>query len=154
MANTQAVCNSFRTELLTGQHNFGVGFVRAATTQDVFKGALYFASATINASTAVYTSTGEVGTSGSYTTAVGGLTFGAFNAPAATGAQAYTTPTASWTTGAGFSAAAFDTILLHNSSNSNKAVAVYTFGSQTIVAGTFTLTMPANGAGTGLVQVN
>lgn len=152
MANTQAICNSFRTELLTGQHNFGVGFIRAATTQDVFKGALYLATATINASTTAYTATGEVANSGSYV--AGGLTFGAFNAPANTGAQAYTTPTASWSTGAGFSATAFDTILLHNSSNSNKACAVYTFGSQTIVAGTFTLTMPANGAGTGLLQVN
>lgn len=152
MANTQAVANSFRVDLLTGQHNFGVGFIRAATTQDVFKGALYFASATINASTAVYTATGEVGASGSYV--AGGLTFGAFNAPAATGAQAYTTPTASWSTGASFSATAFDCILLYNSSNGNKAVAAYTFGSQTIVSGTFTLTMPVNGAGTGLVQVN
>lgn len=152
MANTQAVCNSFRTELLTGQHNFGVGFIRAATTQDVFKGALYLATATVNASTTAYSATGEVANSGSYV--AGGLTFGAFNAPAATGAQAYTTPTASWTTGASFSATAFDTILLYNSSNSNKACSVYTFGSQTIVAGTFTLTMPANGAGTGLLQVN
>ena len=99
MANTQAICNSFRTELLTGQHNFGVGFIRAATTQDVFKGALYLATATINASTTAYTATGEVANSGSYV--AGGLTFGAFNAPANTGAQAYTTPTASWSTGAG-----------------------------------------------------
>jgi hypothetical protein len=152
MANTQAFCNSARVDLLTGQHNFGVGFVRAATTQDVFKGALYFATATINASTATYTATGEVGASGSYV--AGGLTFGAFNAPAATGAQAYTTPTASWTTGPSFSATAFDCILMYNSSNGNKSVAAYTFGSQTVVSGTFTLTMPANGAGTGLVQVN
>lgn len=152
MANTQAFCNSARVDLLTGQHNFGVGFIRAATTQDVFKGALYFASATINASTAAYTATGEVGASGSYV--AGGLTFGSFTAPTNTGAQAYTTPTASWTTGAGFSAAAFDCILMYNSSNGNKSVAAYTFGSQTVVSGTFTLTMPANGAGTGLVQVN
>jgi hypothetical protein len=152
MSNTQAFANSARVDLLTGQHNFGVGFVRAATTQDVFKGALYFATATINASTTAYSATGEVGNSGSYV--AGGLTFGAFNAPANTGAQAYTTPTASWSTGAGFSATAFDCILMYNSSNSNKAVAAFTFGSQTIVAGTFTLTMPTNGAGTGLVQVN
>lgn len=152
MANTQAFCNSARPELLTGQHNFGVGFIRAATTQDVFKGALYFATATINASTTVYTSTGEIGASGSY--AAGGISFGAFTAPTNTLAQAYTTPTASWTTGSGFSATAFDCILMYNSSNGNKAIAAYTFGSQTVVSGTFTLTMPANGAGTGLVQLN
>lgn len=152
MANTQAFANSARVDMLNGIHAFGTTVVRAATTADVFKGALYFASATINASTTAYTATGEVGNSGSY--AAGGISFGAFTAPANTGAQAYTTPTASWSTGPGFSAAAFDCILMYNSSQSNKAVAAFTFGSQTIVAGTFTLTMPANAAGTGLIQAN
>ena len=152
MANTQAMCTSFKSELLTGQHNFGTGFIRAATTQDVFKGALYFASATYNAATTAYSSTGEVGASGSYV--AGGLTFGSFNAPTTSGTSAYTTPTASWSTGASFSATAFDTILMYNSSNSNKAVAVFTFGSQTIVSGTFTLTMPTNAAGTALLQIS
>lgn len=152
MANTQAFCNSARVDMLKGIHNFGVGVVRAATTQDTFMGALYLATATINASTAAYTATGEVANSGSYT--AGGISFGAFAAPTNTGAQAYTTPTASWTTGAGFSATAFDCILMYNSTNSNKSVAAFTFGSQTIVSGTFTLTMPANAAGTGLIQAN
>lgn len=153
MANTQAIANSFRVDMLNAKHAFGTTFIRAGTGADVFKGALYFASATINSSATAYTATGEVGNSGSY--AAGGISFGAFNAPANTAAQAYTTPTASWTTGAGFSAAAFDCILMYNSTQAgNLAVAAFTFGSQTIVAGTFTLTMPANAAGTGLLQVN
>ena len=60
MANTQAMCTSFKGELLVGHHNFGTGVVRAATTADTFKAALYLASATVNASTTAYSSTGEV----------------------------------------------------------------------------------------------
>ena len=153
MANTQAFANSARVDLLNAKHAFGTTFTRGATTADVFKGALYFATATVNASTTAYSATGEVSNSGSYS--AGGISFGSFSAPANTGAQAYTTPTASWTTGSGFSAAAFDCILMYNSTQAgNLAVASFTFGSQTIVSGTFTLTMPSNAAGTGLIQVN
>jgi hypothetical protein len=56
MANTQAMCTSFKGELLVGHHNFGTGVVRAATTADTFKAALYLASATVNASTTAYSS--------------------------------------------------------------------------------------------------
>ena len=51
------------------------------------------------------------------------------------------------------SAAAFDAVLVYNSSQSNKAVSVHTFGTQSISAGTFTLTMPANSAGTALLNI-
>jgi hypothetical protein len=53
MAITQAICNSFKQELLEGEHNFDTG-------GDVFKLALYTSAATLNSSTTVYTSTGEV----------------------------------------------------------------------------------------------
>ena len=58
MANTQAMCTSFMGQLLTATHNFGVAPIRAASTVDSFKAALYLASATINASATVYTTTG------------------------------------------------------------------------------------------------
>ena len=151
MANTQAFCTSAKVDLLNGIHAFGTTVVRAGTTADTFKGALYFATATLNASTTAYSATGEVANSGSYV--AGGLSFGAFNAPSSSGTEGFTTPTASWTTGAAFSAAAFDTILMYNDTQSDKAVAVFTFGSQTIVAGTRTLTMPANTAGNALVRL-
>jgi hypothetical protein len=44
-------------------------------------------------------------------------------------------------------------MLLYNSTQSNKAVAVFTFGSQTVTAGTFTLTMPANTAAAALLRL-
>ena len=58
MANTQAICDSFRVDLLNGTHAFGAqgaNGVRLVTTKDVFKAALYFATATAWASRTVAT---------------------------------------------------------------------------------------------------
>jgi hypothetical protein len=150
-------------ELLVGQHQFGTatlvsrGSLTAPTT-DTFKAALYFASATLNASTTAYSTTGEVtNTSGTGYTA-GGVTVTNATAPSASNSSA-TVGTAYWTPSASFSwsaltvTTAFDTVLLYNSTQSNKAVSVHTFGSQTITAGTFTLTMPSNTTSTALVRL-
>lgn len=149
MANTQAICSSFKTDLLTGQHNFGVGVIRAGTTADTFKGALYFASASLGAATTAYSATGE-GTGTGYS--AGGIAVTNASAPSLSGTTGIWTPSASlsW---AGLTMAAFDTVLIYNSSQSNKAVAVYTFGSQSITAGTLTINMPVNDATHALIQL-
>ena len=155
MANTASLCTSFLAELMTGTHNFGVAPIRAATTADTFKGALYLASATYNAATTAYSATGEV--SGTNYTA-GGVTVTNATAPASTNTSA-TAGTAYWTPSASLVytnvtlTTAFDTVLLYNSTQSNKAVGVYTFGSQTITAGTFTLTMPSNTTSAALIRI-
>jgi hypothetical protein len=140
---------------MTGTHNFGVAPIRAATTADTFKGALYLASATYNAATTAYSATGEV--SGTNYTA-GGVTVTNATAPASTNTSA-TAGTAYWTPSASLVytnvtlTTAFDTVLIYNSTQSNKAVGVYTFGSQTITAGTFTLTMPSNTTSAALIRI-
>lgn len=151
MANTAAICNSFKTELLNGIHAFGTTVTRGATTKDTFKAALYLASATVNKSTTAYSSTGEVSGTG-YT--AGGVTVTNANAPANASDVSYWTPSASfaWTTVT--LPTAFDAVLLYNSTQSDKAVAVYTFGSQTVTAGNFTLTMPTNDQTTGLLRLS
>lgn len=150
MANTQAMCTSFKGELLVGHHNFGTGVVRGATTADTFKFALYLASATYNATTTAYSATGEV--SGTNYTA-GGVTVTNASAPATSGTTAYWTPSASfaWTTVT--LSTSFDACLLYNSTQSNKAVSVHTFGATTVTAGNFTLAMPTNDATTGLIRI-
>jgi len=71
MAITQAIANSFKKELLEGEHNFGTG-------DDKFKIALYTSSATLNSSTTAYAANPgggantEVANTGQYT-AGGGL---------------------------------------------------------------------------------
>lgn len=149
MANSQAVATSFKVEILSAYHAFNTTVTRGATTADTFKAALYLASATYNASTTAYSATGEV--SGTNYTA-GGVTF-TWVAPTSSGTTAYTTPSASfsWTTVT--LSTAFDAVLLYNSTQSNRAVAVYTFGSQTVTAGNFSLTMPVNDSSTGLLRI-
>lgn len=150
MANTQSMCTSFKGDLLTGIHNFGTGVVRASTAADTFKAALYLDRATINASTTAYTTTGEVSGSG-YT--AGGVTVTFGTPPSTSGTTAFVTPSASITYSAVTLSTAFDCVLIYNSSQSDKAVSVHTFGSQTVTAGTFTLTMPVNDASTGLIRL-
>ena len=150
MSNTQAMCTSFKGELLTGTHNFGTAPIRAATTADTFKAALYLTTATINAATTAYTASGEV--SGTNYSA-GGVTISAWNAPTTSGTTGYTTPTATITYTNVTLSTAFDCVLIYNSTQSNKAVAAYTFGSQTVTAGTFSLIMPTNAAGTALINI-
>lgn len=150
MANTQAMTTSFKGEILTATHNFGVAPIRAATTADTFKAALYETTATLGAATTAYTVTGEVSGSG-YTP--GGVAVTNATPPATSGTTAYWTPSASITYSSVTLSTAFDAVLIYNSSQSNKAVSVHTFGSQTITAGTFTLLMPANAAGTALLNI-
>ena len=149
MANTQAMCTSFMQELMTATHNFTTG------TGNSFKAALYLASATVNASTTAYSSTGEV-TGTNYT--AGGVAVTNGTSPASTNTSstagvAYWTPTASITYTNVTLSTAFDAVLIYNSSASDKAVSVHTFGSQTVTAGTFTLTMPSNTTSTALLRL-
>ena len=150
MANTQAMCTSFKSEILQAYHNFGTTVTRGTTAADTFKGALYLASATINAATTAYTASGEV-TGTNYT--AGGVNVTNATAPTTSGTTAYWTPSASITYTNVTLTTAFDTVLIYNSTQSNRAVSVHTFGSQTITAGTFTLTMPTNAAGTALLNI-
>lgn len=154
MANTQAVCTSFKAEILLGNHQLGTTTIVSRTsltapTTDVVKAALYLASATINASTTAYTATGEVTGSG-YT--AGGVVVTNATAPTTSGTTAYWTPSASiaYTT---VTVGPTDCVLLYNDTQSDKAIAVYTFSSQTVTAGTLTLTMPTNDATNALLRI-
>ena len=149
MANSQAMCTSFLGELMTATHNFTTG------TGDTFKAALYLASATQDAATTVYGTSGEV-TGAGYS--AGGVTVTNGTSPTSTNSSAtagvgYWTPSASITYTSVTLTTAFDAVLIYNSTQSNKAVSVHTFGSQTITAGTFTLTMPANTTSTALLRL-
>jgi hypothetical protein len=156
MANTQSMCTSFLGELLSATHNFSsANPAQTASTANTFKAALYLASATLNASTTVYSTTGEV-TGTNYT--AGGVTITNATNPTSTNSSVtagvgYWTPSASITYTNVTLSTAFDTVLIYNSTQSNKAVSVHTFGSQTVTAGTFTLTMPANSTTTALLRL-
>ena len=155
MANTQAMTTSFMGELMTATHNFGTAPVRASGATDSFKAALYLTTATVNASTTAYSASNEVSGTG-YSAGGVAVTFG--TPPTATNSSttagvAFVTPSASITYTTVTLTTAFDAVLIYNSTQSNKAVSVHTFGSQTVTAGTFTLTMPANTTSTALIRL-
>jgi len=142
MAITQALCTSFKVELLQGIHNFTV------STGDVFKLALYTSSASLDAATTAYTSSNEVGNSGTYTAGGGTLT--------------NVTPTSSGTTAfVDFADISFTSAtitargaLIYNSSDSNRAVAVLDFGADKIsTSGTFTVQFPVADATNAIVRI-
>jgi hypothetical protein len=155
MANTQAMTTSFMGELMTGTHNFGTAPVRATGATDSFKAALYLTTATVNAATTVYSTTDEVSGAG-YTAGGVAVSFGtpptATNSSATAGV-AFVTPSASITYTTVTLATAFDAVLIYNSTQADKAVSVHTFGSQTVTAGTFTLTMPTNDTTNALLRL-
>jgi len=157
MANTQSMCTSFLGQLLAAGHNFSSSnTARSANTADTFYAALYLSSATLNASTTAYSSTGEV--SGTGYSAGGVAVTNSANPQAtnssATAGVAYWTPSASIVFSSVTLTTAFDTMLMYNQSQSNVSVAVFTFGSQTITAGNFTLTMPSNTTTTALLRLS
>jgi len=154
------MCTSFLSELMLGQHQLGSSTIVSrgsltTPTTDTLKAALYLTTATVNASTTAYSSTNEV-TGTNYV--AGGVTVTNANAPTSTNASAtagvgYWTPSANIVYTTVTLSTAFDTVLLYNSTQSNKAISVHTFGSQTVTAGTFTLTMPSNTTTTALLRL-
>ena len=142
MAITQAVCTSFKQEILVEGHDF------TATTGDTFKIALYSSSATLSASTTAYSATNEVSNSGTYTAGGGSLTA--------------VTPTTSGTTAlCDFSDISFTSAtitargaLIYNSNASNKAVVVLDFGGdKASTSGTFTIAFPAADASNAILRL-
>ena len=142
MAITQAMCSSFKTELLTATHNF------TNSSGNTFKLALYTSSATLNAATTAHTSSDEVSSS-NYTAKGGALT----NVTPSNGSG-----TVAFTS---FSTLTFTNVtltargaLIHNSSQSDKAVCVLDFGGdKTATAGNFTITFPTNDASTAVIRI-
>ena len=142
MSITQAVCTSFKQELLVGTHNF------TATSGDTFKIALYTSDATLNATTTAFSTTNEVSNSGTYSSGGGTLTS--------------VTPTTSGTTAlCDFADISFTSAtitargaLIYNNSDSNKAVAILDFGGdKTSTSGTFTIQFPTADASDAILRL-
>jgi hypothetical protein len=158
VANSQGMCTSFKAEILNAVHQFGSPTITSRTsltapTADSFKAALYLVSATIGPSNTVYTATGEV--SGTNYTAGGVALTGTQDwiEPTTSGTTGFSTPTANIVYTTVTLATAFDAVMIYNATQGNKAVSVHTFGSQTVTAGTFTLTMPANDSTNALIRI-
>jgi hypothetical protein len=150
MAITQAMCTSFKKELLEGVHNFknsgGDTFKLALFAEGT--GAKSSTTATLGAGTTVLVTTGEVTTSNSYSTGGGTLTR---VDPTTSGTTAFTDfNDLSFTTATITAMGA----LIYNSSASNKAVCVLDFTSnKTSTSGTFTIQFPTADASNAIIRI-
>jgi len=149
------MCSSFKREILVGEHQLGAATLTSrgsltAPTKDSIKAALFLVSATVNAATTAYSSSGEVSGAGY---SAGGVAVTNATDPALDSTTAHWTPSASIVYTAVTLSVAFDAVLLYNDTQGDKAISVHTFGSQTVTAGTFTLTMPTNDGTTGLIRL-
>jgi len=147
MAITQAMCTSFKVDLLNGIHAFGTTVARAGTTADTMYMALYTSSATLDATTTAYSATNEVSGTG-YVAGGQALTT---VAPTSSGTTAFLDfDNETWTSSTITARGA----LIYNSTQSNKSVAVLDFGSdKTSTAGDFTVVFPTADASNAIIRI-
>lgn len=148
MAISQAMCTSFKVELLNGIHAFSTTVARGDTSADTFYMALYTSSATLDATTTAYTASDE--TSGTGYVA-GGQALSVSAAPTSSGTTAFLSFTdETWSTATITARGA----LIYNSTQSNKAVAVLDFGGdKTSTAGDFTVVFPTADASNAIIRI-
>jgi hypothetical protein len=137
--NVQAFCTSAKVDALAA----------ICSSTDTLMAALYVAAGSLGADTTGYSTTNEV---------VGmGYTAGGIEVTNVVGADS-ANGVAFWTPSAplvypSVTLTVVDTVLIYNESQGGRAIAVFNFGTQSIIEGTFTLTMPPNDDVTGLVRI-
>ena len=142
MAITSAICNSFKTEILTGVHNF------TASSGDTFNLALYTSSATLGASTTAYTATNEVSGTG-YTAKGNALTS---VTPALDSSTAVCDFADTSFTSASFTARGC--LIFNDSATGDPAVCAIDFGAdKTVTSGTFTIQFPTADASNAIIRI-
>lgn len=138
MAITQAMCSSFKQQILLGEHDLDT---------DVIKLALYTSAATLSAATTVYSTSDEVVGTG-YTAGGNTLTGATVSLSGTTAFVDFSDTT--WSTATITARGA----LMYNSSKSNKAIAVLDFGAdKTSTAGDFTVQFPTNDSSSAIVRI-
>jgi len=139
MAITQAMCSSFKQQILLGEHDLDT---------DTIKLALYTSAATLSAATTAYSTSDEVVGTG-YTAGGNTLTGASVSLSGTTAYVDFSDTT--WTTATITARGA----LIYNSSKSNKAIAVLDFGAdKTSTAGSFTVQFPTNDASSAIVRIS
>jgi hypothetical protein len=155
MAISQAVCTSFKQELLQGIHNFTNGSGGGTTTStgsgNTFKLALYTSSASLGAATTAFTTSNEVSGTG-YSSGGSALT----NVTPTTSSTTALTDFADLT----FSSSSITArgAMIYNSSNTagsaDRAVLILDFGAdKTSQSGDFTIQFPTADASNAIIRI-
>ena len=142
MAITQTMCTSFKKALLDGEMDF------SANTNQAYKIALYTNSASLGATTTVYTTANEASGTGYI---AGGVTLTISTVPTTSGTTAFLSfSNATWANSTITARGA----LIYQNGGTKPAVAVLDFGSDKSTSGTtFQVTFPSANATTAIVRV-
>jgi hypothetical protein len=138
------MCTSFKVELMRAVHDF------TASTGNTFKLALYDNSASFTAATTAYTSSNEVGASGSYSAGGGTLTN---VTPTSSGTTAFTDFADLSFTSATITA--FGAMIYNDTAAGDPSVCILDFGgSKTSTAGTFTIIFPTADSSNAIIRIS
>ena len=141
MAISQALCTSFKAELLSGVHDLD--------GTDTINIALYVSTATLSASTTVYTTTGEVSSSGT-NYATGGKALSGHTIATSGGTAYLDFADVTWAS----ATITANGALIYNASQGNKAIAVLAFGGdKTSTNGDFTIQFPTADASNAIIRL-
>lgn len=135
---SQCMVTSFKQQILLGEHDLDT---------DVLKLALYTSGATLNADTTVYSTTDEVATNAAYS--AGGATLTGVTV-STSGTTAFVTFDNVVFTGAPITAFG---ALIYNSSKSDKAIAVLSFGADKTSTDTFIVQIPAGTSSAAILRI-
>jgi hypothetical protein len=145
MAITQAICNSFKKQLLEGDANF------SNSSGDVFKIALYTSSATLNSATTSFTTTNQVSNTGQYTSGGGKLVNLAVSNTAGVARVDFSDRSFTGVTLTARGALIYNT----SSAVTNASVAVLDFGAdKTATSGVFTIQFPAQTSTAAILRIS
>ena len=141
MAITQAMCTSFKKEILEAVHNYKL------SGGDTFKIALFTSSASLDATTTAYSTSNEVSGAGY---SAGGNTLTRID-PATSGTTAFTDfANTTWSSATITARGA----VIYNSTDSDKAVAVLDFGSdKSSSSGDFTIQFPTADSSSAIIRI-
>ena len=149
MAISSAICSSFKSELLSGKHDFD------SSGGDTFKIALFTSSASLGAATTDYSTSNEISNTAGSAYSAGGATL--------TNTGVGLTSTTAFTdfSDVSFTSATFTAngAMIYNTttdggSNTTDAVCIIAFGSdKTATNGTFTIQFPANDSSNAIIRL-
>ena len=145
MAITSAICNSFKVEILKGEHNF------TASSGDTFNLALYTSSATLNKSTTAYSSSNEISNTSGSAYSAKGKALTSVTPVLSTDTAVCDFADVSWTS-ATFTANGC--LIFNDSHSSDASVCAIAFGAdKTVTSGTFTIQFPTADASNAIVRI-
>ena len=145
MAITSAICNSFKVEILKGEHNF------TASSGDTFNLALYTSSATLNKSTTAYSSSNEISNTSGSAYSAKGKALTSVTPVLSTDTAVCDFADVSWTSA---SFTANGCLIFNDSHSTDAAVCAIAFGGdKTVSSGTFTIQFPAAAATTAIIRI-